>query len=797
MSFKTKTFLLLALVFLLIDAKTLHARSVGRQQLRGHVPKAMAFAPRAADFVGGEPIDLTIGLALRDRAGLDQLLKDLYDSRGPLYRHFLKPEEFTERFGPTLSDYNRVIDFAEANGLSITQTDPSRHLLAVRGTVSDVQKAFHVDLHRYRRNDGTLFHAPDQEPSLDLDVPLEHISGLENSKVPRPAGLKVKDHEPTSLTGTGFQVVPGLYCFLGKDYRNVYLSCLAASVTGTGEGVALIEFDRYYAADVTKYAAYAGIAPVPTITAVGVNGYNTAGAPGANNPEVALDIEMVISMAWGSTVYVYEANVASFNLMFQKIATDNTAHQISCSWSGVGDSTTATTLNQYAAQGQSFFQASGDDGAYIAADPIPSVPGPMDTTANMTIVGATTLGTTGAGGSSVGSWASEGVWNNSPGFFATKTPAPNAVSGGGFCSSSTPIAIPTYQVPFDGANGASATYRNLPDVSMAGDLITAVYNNGTTNCISGTSAAAPLWAGMMALVNQEAAAVGKGPIGLPNVALYTLAASPTPYATNYHDITSGNINYWGTSSTYAAGTGYDLASGLGSPKCALVADLVGVVPTWTNSFTPTKTPTKTPTSTATKTFTLTFTKTFTKTATNSPTLTPTDTPVLTPTGTLTPPTSTATTTPTKTPTSSPTRTATSTPTNSSTATWTFTASLTPTLSFTPTRTFTPTSTFTPTITFTPTNTPIYPVDGNSYVYPQPASTNAYLVYPSPAVQTVHINLYAFSGELAASLEDNAQASDGNRVSLPLQSFATGVYFYTVHGLSSGSLLAKGKFLVVR
>src|SRR5581483_7046506 len=102
---------------------------------------------------------------------------------------------------------------------------------------------------------------------------------------------------------------------------------------------------------------------------------------------------------------------------------------------------------------------------------------------------------------------------------------------------------------------------------------------------------------------------------------------------------------------------------------------------------------------------------------------------------------------------------------------------------------------TPTITPSPTATSLYPSTGTSYVYPQPVSDSAYLVYSSPRVQTVHIHIYAFSGELVASLEDDAQAVDNNRVAFSVQAFAPGVYFYVVRG--EGSLYQRGKVLVVR
>ncbi len=258
-------------------------------------------------------------------------------------------------------------------------------------------------------------------------------------------------------------------------------------------------------------------------------------------------------------------------------------------------------FNQFAIQGQTFFQASGDFGAYVTGDPWFTVQSPMNIITNLTAVGGTELVTTSAGGS----WSSESTWNNPLEKAAsTTTPViPNyaGASGGGICSgppftpSSTPLPLPTYQLPFiNSQNKGSSSYRNVPDVSAVADYFFVAYGNGLTSGGCGTSYASPLWAGFMALVNQQLATSGnKGPVGFVNPTLYTLAASPTPYYNDFHDIADGsNNNYWHPTTTpiYPAVTGYDLATGLGSIKCNLLNDVVTQVPTWTPTFTLTPTP---------------------------------------------------------------------------------------------------------------------------------------------------------------------------------------------------------------
>jgi kumamolisin len=145
-------------------------------------------------------------------------------------------------------------------------------------------------------------------------------------------------------------------------------------------------------------------------------------------------------------------------------------------------------------------------------------------------------------------------------------------SGGGI--SPDGIAIPSWQAQagvINSSNKGSTTRRNGPDVSANADFTFYVCSDQsgcTANSYGGTSFAAPMWAGFIALVNQQLAANGKGPIGFINPTIYNQNVT-SAYATNFHDITSG------TSGSYSAVTGYDLVTGWGSPKAALISALAG------------------------------------------------------------------------------------------------------------------------------------------------------------------------------------------------------------------------------
>jgi subtilase family serine protease len=270
-----------------------------------------------------------------------------------------------------------------------------------------------------------------------------------------------------------------------------------------------------------------------------------------------------------SQVNVYEgsSDVDILNEMATPKLGEPRPNQISCSYGISGNTALEPALIQLALQGQSFFYASGDSGAYQ--------PNGLNTNTQqnfiyMTAVGGTELIMRGNGVS----YDSETVWNNGPG---------DRSSGGVL----TQVPIPDYQKKVNmSQNHGSTVYRNIPDVAMDADffylILTDVYTNGNPPLpgqpggAQGTSGAAPLWAGFTALVNQQAAEQGKAPVGLLNPALYDIAQSPL-YAAAFHDILIGSNENSGSPNLYTAAPGYDLCTGLGSPTgTALIDALAGL-----------------------------------------------------------------------------------------------------------------------------------------------------------------------------------------------------------------------------
>ena len=551
---KLAGFVFLALLFALISARSAKAEP-GRMMLHGHVPAAVAGLVPKGRLSATNHLCLAIGLPLRNEAALNELLRQLYDPHSTNFHKFLAPPEFTARFGPTEQEYQAVIKFAEANGLTVAGTHPNRMVLDVEGSASNVEQAFHVTFRTYKHpTEARDFFAPVTEPSAPTNLSVVTVEGLSDYGLPKPLShkadaLKVR---PLSFNGSG----PNSE-YAGNDFRNAYVP--GTKLNGAGQSVGLLEFSDYYPVDITNYENTIGLANYIPLTNVVLSG----GTPSTDkNYEVALDIELTIAMAPGlSRVIVYEEKSINPSSILNRMANDNLAKQLSSSWSwSGGPSTTIDSIfQQMAAQGQSFFQASGDHDAYTGnqtLDNSSQTTAPVDST-NLTCVGGTTLTMNGAGAS----WSSETVWNyNLRGIT-------NEGSGGGI---SAYYSIPSWQTNVNMAtNQGSTTNRNIPDVALTADNIFVSYNNGDdsgTYYFIGTSCAAPLWAGFCALVNQQS--VADNPtnfVGFLNPALYNIA-SGTNYNACFHDITTGNNIGTNTAGLFNAVAGYDLCTGLGTPN---------------------------------------------------------------------------------------------------------------------------------------------------------------------------------------------------------------------------------------
>jgi len=540
-----------ASAILLVTASLAMAQSAQRKLLPGHVPTVVSSLQPIGRLDATKSLKLSLGLPLRNQAALSNLLAQIYDPASPSYHHYLSPDEFTAQFGPTEQDYAAVVAFATNQGFHIVAQHPNRMLLEVSAMVPDIERALQVTLRTYQHPTETrTFYAPDTEPSIAADVPISSIGGLQNYARPHPAQLR---HKPITsrahnreLLGSGPNGVLG-----GFDYRAAYAP--GVSLNGSGQQVGLLEFDGYYASDIESYVSQMGLRNVP-LSIVLLDGFSGTPTTGqySGNGEVALDIEMAISMAPAlSQVVVYEAdpNNGLLNDILAAMSENTAIKQFSCSWSSATPTLAErTNMDNYfekmAAQGQTFFCASGDSGAYtndVAIDVPTDDP-------YVTCVGGTTLGIAGPGGP----WLSETVWN--PGY------GPGSGSSGGV---SDYYPIPAWQKGVNmSTSGGSTTYRNIPDVAMVADNIFIVADDGYNEVAAGTSAAAPLWAGYAALVNEQATNNKVAPIGFLNPALYRIGTNAA-FTSCLDDVTVGN-NTNGNAKQYFAVSGYDLCTGWGS-----------------------------------------------------------------------------------------------------------------------------------------------------------------------------------------------------------------------------------------
>jgi autotransporter-associated beta strand protein len=531
----------LGFLFLAISSGWSQQRQILHGQVPGVVPQLQALHRLEATNV----LQLAIGLPLRNQAELTNLLQDIYNPASPNYRHFLTADEFANRFGPSEQDYQAVIEFAKTNGFRVVGTHPNRMLVDVAAAVPDIEKTFHLNMRVYRHpTEARDFYAPDAEPQLDLATPVLHISGLDNFFVPEPLCREMPATGATASPATAQPAVNGSGPsgnYAGKDFRAAY----APGVTNTGAGqlVGLLEFQGYYASDILKYETNFSLPNIP-LTNVLLGGLSSITAD-AGDAECPLDIEMAISMATNlSGVIVYcTTRSGNTDTILNQMATDNSCKQLSASWIIGADATALQIYQQMAAQGQSFFNASGDSDAASAAVPL------GEDAPYITTVGGTTLVTTGAGGSRV----SENTWNRGNGTGST----------GGI---STTYAIPLWQQGINmNTNQGSAFMRNVPDVACVAENVWVLYNNGGSGAFGGTSCAAPLWAGFMALVNQQAVAAGQPFVGFINPSIYAIGKSSS-YGSDFHDITTGNNTLPSSPNRFYAFPGYDLCTGWGTPS---------------------------------------------------------------------------------------------------------------------------------------------------------------------------------------------------------------------------------------
>lgn len=447
-------------------------------------------------------------------------------------------EEFAAQHGADGADIEKLKEFAKANNLTVSEVSVERRTVKLEGAAADMIRAFDVSLDRYE-HDGRQYRARTGAIKVpaDLAPSVEAVLGLDDRSQAKPH-FRIREEQaarPAAAAPVSFspRQVAELYQF-------------PLDVDGKGQTVGILELGGgYHPADLKNYFSSLHI-PLPSVVSVSVDkGKNHPTTANSADGEVLLDIEVVGAVAPGAKIVVYFApnTTAGFQDALTTAIHDatNKPSVISISWGGPESSWTVQSMNAFdsaaqdaAALGVTICAASGDNGS---GDGVNDGSNHVDFPASSPHILA-------CGGTSLqsanGAIKSETVWNNG---------ASGGASGGGF---SQQFPLPSWQKSAN-IKPPSGGGRGVPDVSGDADPQTG-YNvlvDGKSFVIGGTSAVAPLWSGLIALLNQK---LGK-PMGFMQPALYGLPQTDGAF----RDITSGS------NGAFPAATGWDAATGLGSP----------------------------------------------------------------------------------------------------------------------------------------------------------------------------------------------------------------------------------------
>lgn len=502
-----------------------------RAAIAGDVLKGLNHdAARTGAVSAAKRISVAISLTPRNDKSLDTFVADVSNPRSSSYGHYLTKAQFAARFGRTDAEVKQVKEYLRAQGLTVGKVHSGNLLVDASGTAAQLEKAFGTKLSTWKdTKSGRAFYANETAPTLPTGIAglVSDVTGLNNrAQLHHQGSAKVNPHN-----GPGGGYTPAQI----KGGYNV-----SGTYTGSGQKIALLEFDGFAQSNITKYDTnYSLGSPTPTVSKVD----GGSGALGDGQVEVELDIEVLHAIAPKANVTVFEGpNSDAGEVDTYQAIVDSGIPTTSISWGASESQRTTSNINAVdavfkagAAEGLGFYAASGDDGSDDAGDGTTTVDYPA-ADPYVTGVGGTTLTVT-----SANAWSKETAW-----------------SGGGGGKSSV-FKIPSWQTAVQKTAGGG--YRQVPDVSALANPSpgVSIYSQGSWGTVGGTSAAAPEWAAFGALYNQQAAAAGKANLGFANPALYTASG------TGFHDITSGS------NGAYSAASGWDFTTGWGSYNAATLA----------------------------------------------------------------------------------------------------------------------------------------------------------------------------------------------------------------------------------
>ncbi len=582
--------------------------------MRPH-PRLVQIAPQVAlpkgDVVVGKmssaaTIHFSVYLHPGNQAKLASALAAVTNPHATQFERYLRPGQFAQEFGAPTSTVTLVRSTLAAEGFTVAPTLTNGVELQVSGTAGALARAWSTRLERVRRSDGTTAIVTQGGVLVPASIAPAVVSvvGLNDAVVPtattarhdvgarRPTqpglgrSFALYPHDvaggPSACTAAQKATTQGFGGISDDQVASAYgiTPLYSSGDLGKGQTVAVLELEPFKRSDIAAFeTCYLGTDATSHLRVENVDG---GAGTGAGSGEAALDIEDVAALAPSADIVVYSGSNSSTAWLdtYGAIVTDDTAKIATTSWgwceaaaqSEVPGSVAVENLifEQAALQGQTFFASSGDDGnddcAGHGSEPTSPVLGVDDPAAQPYVVG---VGGTRA--LSVATPPAQQAWNDG---------STGGASGGG-ASSIWPE--PSWQQTDAQVAGAASSAtcgptgksqcRVVPDVSAFADEYTGItiYYDGSWGLIGGTSSSAPMWAAMLAEVNDSAsckaaASTAQG-VGFLEPLLYQVAKSPSAYASSFTDVTSGNNDLFNTTSgRYAARTGFDAVTGLGSPE---------------------------------------------------------------------------------------------------------------------------------------------------------------------------------------------------------------------------------------
>jgi kumamolisin len=517
-------------------------------------PTGAPSAPHAGD--PAELIDFDGDLVMPGADQIAAVAAAISNPASSSYRQYLSAAAFGARFGLPAPDITRTATWLAGHGFQVVGQPANRSYLALRATAGQIRSTFGVGLIDRTDASGVTYHLPLGTPTVPAELRpfVRTISGLDTSPASRP--------KPRFGPANGLHPAD-----LAKAYGIDALH--AQGLDGSGQSVAVVSFDTFDAKDIAAFDQAAGTSG-PAVQSIRLAG--APKKPGDGQDEVSLDLETIRSIAPKAQIYDYEApQSADWSDVINRIVEDGKVQIVSISWGrcepfadpSAGDPDDVALASAEMA-GLSIFVSSGDNGAYDCLEESSGLQRDFTVAADYPAVSphVIAVGGTYLSVHTDGSYLGEVAWQD---------PLGQAGSGGGL---SDVFSKPSWQVGPGVANAQSSGDRQVPDVAGPADPASGMFvvSDGEGEVVGGTSAATPFWAGSMVLAEQLAAKGGINRLGFLDPVLYALASAHQGDGSLFHDVTIG------ANLLYPATTGWDYATGWGSPKLdTLVPGIVAYV----------------------------------------------------------------------------------------------------------------------------------------------------------------------------------------------------------------------------